>query len=227
MALSSPAPPRSETELMTRALHISGQSLGELAAQFDIRVPDDPVKAKGWAGQLLEHALGASAASLPEPDFQLIGVELKTIPVNPQGKPLESTYVCHVPLEPAVGPTRWEDSIVYLKLSRVLWLPVIVTEQATLADRRVGRGMLWSPDAGQAASLRQDWEELMDLVCLGQTETITSHLGTCLQIRPKAANAQSRRWGVGEHGERVRTLPRGFYLRSQFTQDLLREYYAG
>ncbi len=211
---------------MDRVLQISGQSLGELATQFGVRIPRDLTRAKGWAGQLLETTLGASAASLPEPDFQLIGVELKTIPVTPSGKPLESTYVCNVPLEPNQAP-RWETSTVRLKLARVLWLPIIVREHSTLGERPVGRAMLWSPDPEQALSLRQDWEELMDLVCLGQLENITSHMGVYLQIRPKAANAQSRRWGVGEHGERIRTLPRGFYLRSRFTAGVLGDFYAG
>ncbi len=222
-----PPPPRTEPELMDRVLQLAGQSLSELAAQLQTQVPDDPIRAKGWAGQLLEIALGASAVSLPEPDFQLIGVELKTIPVNPQGKPLESTYVCHVPLEPSQVPSHWENSIVRLKLARVLWLPIICSKATELGMRKIGRGMLWSPTADQEASLRRDWEELMDLVCLGNTHCITSHIGTCLQIRPKAANAKARTWGVGEQGERVRTLPRGFYLRSSFTQRLLSAYYAG
>ncbi len=226
MAQPPPPPPRSEAELMERVLQISGQPLGALADQYDIQIPQDPVRAKGWAGQLLELILGASAASLPEPDFQLIGVELKTIPVTPEGKPLESTYVCNVPLEPGRAP-HWETSTVWHKLARVLWLPVIVTQQATIAERQVGRGMLWSPDPAQTADLRQDWEELMDLVCLGELESITSHMGMVLQIRPKAANARSRRWGIGEQGERIRTLPRGFYLRSRFTASLLRDHYAG
>ena len=225
MAQTPPNPPRTEAELMDRVLSISGRPLQDVAAQFGIHIPANPIQAKGWAGQLLELALGASAASLPEPDFQLIGVELKTIPVTTECKPLESTYVCSVPLEPTQAP-YWELSTVRLKLARVLWLPIIVTEQAALGERRVGRGMLWSPDPEQARRLRRDWEELMDLVCLGQLEQITSHIGECLQIRPKAANAQSRRWGVGDQGQRIRTLPRGFYLRSRFTASLLRDHYA-
>ena len=225
MALALPPPPRSEAELMQRVLQISGQPLEAIAAQYDQQVPQDPVRSKGWAGQLIELALGASAASLPEPDFQLIGVELKTIPVTAQGKPLESTYVCNVPLEFETAP-QWESSTVWHKLARVLWVPIIVAPNSTIAERQIGRGMLWSPSPEQASCLRQDWEELMDRVCLGDLESITSHMGVFLQIRPKAANAQSRRWGVGEQGERVRTLPRGFYLRSSFTASLLSEYYA-
>ena len=54
--------------------------------------------AKGWAGQLIELYLGATAGSKQQQDFPTLGVELKTIPVSPDAKPLETTYVCITPL---------------------------------------------------------------------------------------------------------------------------------
>ena len=77
-----PVPPRTESELLERAESIAGLELHELASRRGWPVPGSSRAAKGWAGQLLEEALGATAASLPEPDFQLIGVELKTIPIG-------------------------------------------------------------------------------------------------------------------------------------------------
>ena len=55
---------------------------------------------------------------MPEPDFQHIGVELKTLPVDQNFRPKESTYVCTVPLIRNAGAI-WETSTVKLKLSRV------------------------------------------------------------------------------------------------------------
>lgn len=219
-------PPRSEHELEARAAGIAGMTLAELAQQLGRTLPRDTRSGKGFAGQLVESALGASAGSLPEPDFQHIGVELKTLPVGADGRPLESTYVCTVPLEAQASP-RWSDSAVRRKLARVLWLPVEAARALPLARRRIGSAILWSPDAAQEARLRADWEELMDLIALGQVAQITAHQGSCLQVRPKAADASARRWGVDERGVRVRTLPRGFYLRSSFTAAILVRRYAG
>src|SRR5262245_63735628 len=97
--------------------------LRQRATRLVIRVRTQSVRAKGWAGGLIEAALGASASSRSEPDFQLIGVELKTIPVDRAGVPTESTYVCTVPLAGTDDP-RWEASKVHLKLRRVLWMPL-------------------------------------------------------------------------------------------------------
>ncbi|MFT5448000.1 MAG: DNA mismatch repair protein MutH, partial [Gammaproteobacteria bacterium] len=64
-------------------------------------------------------------------------------------------------------------------------------------------------------------------IVLGEVDNLSAHHGQCLQIRPKAADSRARRWGVNEHGVRVQTLPRGFYLRPKFTAAILQRSYAG
>jgi DNA mismatch repair protein MutH len=218
-------PPRSEHELLARATEMAGQRLAALAEGQGVAVPGVSRRAKGWAGQLIEAYLGATAGSRPEPDFQLIGVELKTIPVSREGEPRESTYVCSVPLM-GESSSAWRASNVQRKLARVLWVPVVTDADTAPGDRVLGWPLLWSPSPEEASALEADWRELMDMVCLGELERISAHHGTCLQIRPKAADSRARRWGIGESGERVRTLPRGFYLRPSFTRGILKKHYA-
>ncbi len=220
----APAPPRSEEELLARAKALAGRTLAEIAKERGWPVPGTSRSGKGWPGQLIESALGASAASLPEPDFQLIGVELKTIPIDGRGRPRESTYVCSVPLDAGSGST-WETSTVRHKLARVLWVPLLCGDALAIGERRVGSPLLWSPSPEDEAALRADWEEFMDLVCVGRVDEIGAHFGTCLQIRPKAASARSRRRALGPAGLPVHTLPRGFYLRTAFTATVLESGY--
>lgn len=209
---------------MQRAHGIAGQSLGQLARTLNVTLPQQLLNAKGWPGQLVEMALGATASSLPEPDFQHIGVELKTLPINAQGRPKESTHVCTVPLTHNDGLT-WQTSWVRQKLARVLWVPIEADPAVPLGERCIGTPLLWSPSAGQEAILQQDWEELMDMVCLGQLEQITAHYGIYLQIRPKAADARALCPATGEDGDAILTLPRGFYLRAKFTAEILASHY--
>lgn len=218
------APPRSEAELLVNAERIAGMTLGELAACMDQKVPDSLQNAKGWVGQLIEQSLGATASSLPEPDFQHIGVELKTLPVNRHGLPQESTYVCTVPLLDHTG-LLWEASWVRQKLARVLWVPVEADASLAIAARRIGTALLWSPSNEQEAVLKRDWEELMDMIVTGQLAQISAHHGTWLQIRPKAANARALCTTFDEQGVPAETLPRGFYLRPGFTRTLLEQHY--
>ncbi len=221
--MSSVPPPTSEKELLERANLLAGLTLGQLAKQAGWSCPPSLHRNKGWSGQLLETLLGADAGSLAEPDFQEIGVELKTLPIDSRGLPRESTYVCVVPLTGARG--KWKDSWVYQKLRRVLWFPIEAAPGVPPSERRIGSPLLWSPTSEQEKLLRQDWEELMDMVCLGELEKITAHHGNVLQIRPKAANAKSLTWGIDADGNRVLTTPRGFYLRSHFTAEILKRHY--
>ena len=47
-------------------------------------------------------------------------------------------------------------------------------------------------------------------------------VGEYLQIRPKAANGKVLCSCFDAEGNKVKTLPRGFYLRSTFTKTILK-----
>lgn len=221
----SVSPPKSEEELLNRARQLAGLTFSDLAIKFNQAIPKDTRHAKGWVGQLIETTLGATASSLAEPDFQLIGIELKTLPLTNSGKPKESTYVCTVPLNNLMEQ-HWATSWIKRKLQRVLWLPIEADKKIPLASRHIGNAILWSPNEEESTQLQQDWEELMELVCLGKLEQITSHMGRYLQIRPKGANAKSLTTTLDEEGMTIQTLPRGFYLRPEFTQRIIHSNYA-
>jgi len=214
-------PPKSEQELMQRARALAGMTLAELADQLSCPVPDNLRREKGWQGQLLELALGASALTKPEPDFQDLGIELKSLPINEKGKPRESTFISTVPLM-EVGHLTWKTSFVYRKLAKVLWCPIIIKPNTPIAERILATPFLWSPTEEQERILAQDWQELTDKISMGALEEITAHHGQYLQIRPKAANGRSLCKGIGPDGSPLLTLPRGFYLRASFTHVLLK-----
>jgi DNA mismatch repair protein MutH len=218
------SPPDSEAQLMGQAQRLAGYALGELAALAGLPIPPDLKRDKGWIGVLLEMWLGASAGSKPEQDFAALGIELKTIPVDSQGKPLETTFVCVAPLTGNTGIT-WETSHVKHKLKRVLWVPVEGDRAIPLAERRIGTPLLWSPNEEEDRQLRLDWEELMDMIVLGQVERITARHGEVLQLRPKAANSKALTEAIGTHGESILTLPRGFYLKKNFTGAVLARHF--
>jgi len=217
--------PKSEQELLERAQLIAGISYAELAQEAGMTVPPDLKKDKGWVGQLLEWHLGATAGSKPQQDFEDLGIELKSIPISYTGKPLETTFVCVAPLTGVHGLT-WENSHVRNKLSRVLWIPVEGEREIPLAERRVGTPLIWSPSADEEAQLKADWEELMEFIVLGKVSQITAKHGEVLQLRPKAANGRVLTEAYGANGKPIRTQPRGFYLRTQFTANILQNYYA-
>jgi len=219
------AAPQTEAELFARARALAGATVAEVAETFALRAPPDLRRHKGFVGALIERALGATAGSRAAPDFEALGIELKTLPVDARGRALESTFVCTIPLI-EIGEVEWLASRVRRKLNRVLWVPVQGERKIAVPERRIGEPLLWSLDASAEAALRFDWEELAGIIGRGDVETITGHIGRCLQIRPKARDSHARRRGVDADGVRFEALPRGFYLRATFTTEILRQNYA-
>jgi DNA mismatch repair protein MutH len=212
-----PITPLSPDVLIALASALAGQTLGQLAARASLKIPERASAAKGWIGQLLEYHLGAEAGSKAVPDFPALGIELKSIPVNAVGHPLETTYVTTVNLDSLPGQT-WETSPVYQKLRQVLWVPVEGDPKIPLAARRVGQAILWTPTVEQAQVLQQDWQDLVELILLGDFESLTSQLGTYLHVRPKAAHGKILQ--KTEH--HAHTLTRGFYLRTSLTREIVK-----
>lgn len=217
--------PATEVELLARAGELSGLRLSELARRFATEVPGDLRRAKGFVGGLVERALGATAGSRALPDFPELGVELKTLPVDRAGAPVESTFVCTIPLT-EIGRVEWAESRVRRKLSKVLWVPVEGERAIAVGERRIGQALLYVLPPEDEAVLRADWEELAGFIGRGHVERLTGHLGRYLQIRPKAAHGRARRVGFDADGAPFAALPRGFYLRPAFTGAILARHFA-
>lgn len=223
MCIYKSSSPTSQVALLNRAQAIAGYTLQEIASSINMPIPANLKREKGWVGKLIEYHLGADGASKAEQDFQHLGIELKTIPIDHQGHPLETTFVSVAPLVGNHGIT-WHSSHVRYKLSKVLWVPIEGDRAIPLAQRRVGLPILWQPTIEQERQLQHDWQELMDMIVLGQVERITARLGEYLQIRPKAANGKSLTAAYNEKGELIMTRPRGFYLKKNFTRQILRQH---
>lgn len=220
-----PSPPATENELMKRADNLAGTPIGRLAEKNHLQLPASKKHGKGLVGQMIETILGANAGNQPHPDFEFLGVELKTLPVSPQGIVTETTFVCSIDLKHGFENT-WHDSRVFNKLKRVLWFPVEDDNNKDWTALRLGQPFLWSPSPEQERILSDDWHDHMNLIAEGLSDGISARRGQVLQIRPKAANSQVRRVAHDAGGDTFIAKPIGFYLRRQFTQDLLEQAMA-
>lgn len=216
------APPRDEHALLSRAHAIEGLTFAALVTQLGLSIPNTAAKRKGFIGGALERALGTTAGTEAKPDFDALGIELKTLPIGRLGRPAESTFVTSINLL-HIHEECWERSTCFSKLKRVLWVPIEGDTAIAFQHRRIGRSFLWSASPSDAAILEADWTELSFMLGRGMLAEVDARLGTYLQVRPKAANARALCYGFDETGEKVLTLPRGFYLRPFFTEKIMTE----
>lgn len=215
--------PKTEIELINRCRALEGLSFGELAAQIGVQPDPNRLRRKGWVGMAIEWVLGASAGTQALPDFPLLGIELKTLPINQFFLPAESTFVTTVSLL-QISQKSWHDSACYQKLKRVLWIPIEADHRIPFHHRRIGKALLWSPSVAQEAILKADWQELCFMVSSGKLAELDARMGQFLQIRPKAASSKSLSYGFNEEGGKIQTMPRGFYLRRIFTEIILKQH---
>lgn len=218
------APPTDLWSLLERARGLSGCSVGELWERHGSGPLPELRRHKGIVGQLVEAALGASGHSDAQPDLPHLfapdgspGVELKTVPLQPSGRPAESTWVSRLPMRGELVP--FAESSVGRKLACVLWIPVDSAEP--VAHRRLREPRLWQPDWPTWQRLQADYDAALELVAAGRTDDLHGRLGELLQIRPKAANASSRVTGWDDEGRPAEVLQRGFYLRAGFVEQAL------
>lgn len=211
--------PFSEEDLLARCQAIEGCTLSQLAFGLGLSLPSLALRRKGWIGMAIERALGCTAGNQALPDFISLGIELKTIPLMASGNPAESTFVTSIPLL-TIHQQQWHTSNCYVKLKRVLWVPVESDKAIAFAQRRIGKAFLWSPNPEQEATLKADWQELTMLILTGQLDLLHAGLGEYLQVRPKAAHGGVLCAALDGDGNKIMTLPRGFYLRSSFTKTL-------
>jgi DNA mismatch repair protein MutH len=218
-----PAAPESLAALLAHARALVGVQLGEIADALGLPVPAGQVRTKGWSGQILERELGVEAGGVRGPDFAALGIELKTVPVDPDLTPRESTAVCQIdPI--AIAADSWETSYVRDKLRCVLFVALeIPPDDESVGARRVAAVRLWSPDAAEERVLRSDFELFVrDYFRRGRTDEITGHLGQVMQVRPKGKNARDLRDGYDPAGNPTRVGKCGFYLRPSFVGAILR-----
>lgn len=207
-----PTPPKTRLQLYKRAKALCGKSVGEIANILQIPLPFNTCYAKGFAGQLAEIALGATAGAKPIQDFPELEVELKTIPLGNDALPTETTHIC-VLLDSNLRGQRFETSNVYNKLKCILWLPIEGNTSIPLPDRCFGEAFFWSMTDAEKQQIKEDWEEIMEALILQNEQIKLSELGHILQLRPCGTRA----------GQQVN----GFYLRRSFTKKILSQFLKG
>lgn len=223
--LERPDSPRSLDELLARARGLAGWTITMLGKRVGHRVPKTLRWNKGFVGMCVELALGAKSKSAPEPDFPHLGVELKTIPVRPDGRPTESTHVCAATLDGSDGPT-FRDTLVYRKLARVLFVPVEDVEGTPLGARRLGMPFLWTMGAEDEAVIERDWRDIAGRIRAGEVDEVSGREGVALQLRTKAQTALDTTLAMGDEGWLVAMRPRAWYLRASFTGVLVRRAFG-
>lgn len=214
----------SERTLLMFAQGLCGYSVKEVSEALSEPIPKYLKKNKGFIGILLEKILGSNTTNNKScVDFPSLGIELKSIPINELGYPLEDTCICTVPLTQNTG-LMWENSYLYQKIKKILWIAVQGSKKILLQDRLFKKAFIWSPSKYETKIVKSDWEILMDKIVLGEFKKISSTDSNVLYIKNKHRNKFSRIKFTDELGNLQLIKPKAFYFKKRFTKILLKKY---
>lgn len=213
-------PPKDIATLTKRLNLILGRSIGELATIAKVALPESNLACKGISGQLIEIFLGANAHNLSEPDFINLQIELKTLPVNQDLVPQESTFICSADINPERF-ILFERSALYHKLKHVLFVLLQAPKGLAIKDRRIIGYFFYQPSKEELELIATDYNEFCELIFSSQARNINGSLGNIIQMRPKAANSNVFTPIRDNQGQTTYVSPKGYYLRARYTKQLV------
>ena len=206
-------------QLLDKLHSYTGHTVLSIAKMENIPFKED----KGQIGQLVEQLMGVKSNSYAGPDLPEMGVEIKTLPLNSQGKVQEHTHIGKISLP--FKETSFEHSSLWLKIQKILFVPIIAQRNNIMSEKILGQPFLWEAGQEIKEQLKKDWLELSSFLRLGHFDEINSQIGEYLHIRPKASHGKDFIFFQQENNT-YHILPIGFYLRKSFTQQLIARNYV-
>jgi DNA mismatch repair protein MutH len=206
----------SEVDILARAAHLDGRTLGELE---DVTRSALGTSGKGSAGHIVERFFGIRQNSLSEPDFLAAGIELKVVPVirTSKGQRIkERTFITMIDYL-TLPSESWDAAHLRSKLDLLLIYYEHLPGQPVEAYP-VLRRIRWKPDRDLTSLLRHDWEAIKAKVDAGLAEDLTESEGYILSACTKGPGGGALR---SQPFSDVKAPARAFALKPSFTLNLL------
>lgn len=183
----------SKESIVYYAMDLNGKTLREAAGVSEI---DDPVVRRGSLGNAVEYYYFMyDPNSDPNPDFNEVGIELKTTPLKRTKRgdlvSKERLVLSQINYMNVVDET-WETSSVLKKCSDILLLFYLYAPDVNPVDYEFYLVELWSIPEEDIPTVRQDWETVVEKVRQGRAHEISGSDTLYLEACTKAANSAAR-----------------------------------
>ncbi len=73
----------------------------------------------------------------------------------------------------------------------MLWIPIEGERNDSIGATACRAADFMATECGRGGAVKQDWEELMDLIVLGEVKKIDARIGEVMQLRPERSNNQA------------------------------------
>ncbi len=142
------------------------------------------------------------------------GIEMKTIRVNPDGKPRESMSFPGFKFLDIINED-WEDSSFFEKIEKKFLF--VIFEIDELGVERLARVAYWNMPYADRLEAQRVWEETKRRVLIDATQLPRQSESHVAHVRPKAQNAQDT-WPTPQGGEHVKQC---FWLNRNYIANVI------
>ncbi|QJC36686.1 hypothetical protein GJU00_02065 [Enterobacteriaceae endosymbiont of Donacia simplex] len=212
-----------ENILFLRAKLITGYYIVDILRWLNYKISNKFKKDKGIIGKLIEfYLIGNKQNNFSNQDIPHLGIEIKTITIDINNKIINDSFICSLPLINKNNLFFYQSKL-YNKLSKILWIPIIIKNINTpILMRKIGHPFFWIPSINEKKKLHDDWDNLMKLLILGKIKYINFYNGYILLVKNKGNKKQLTKT-INNIGEIISVIPKSLYLKKKFLYSLIKK----
>ena len=180
---------------------VVGVPFRELAPALGIDLPADATRRKQAGGDVVEKVLQIAKNSIPKPDLEYLGTEVKTIPLNTRSRPREWTKISAFNIASVVAEADFRRSSVFAKLRSILFVPVMKTNNDAPDFWYLRPSFLWLPTEDQLVRFETDYQMVRTAAAAEDWGGLSSGSGESLTLktsdkrtRDKSPELKRRAW---------------------------------
>ncbi|QJC34282.1 hypothetical protein GJT94_02070 [Enterobacteriaceae endosymbiont of Donacia cinerea] len=212
-----------ENILFLRAKLIKGYHIIDILRWLDYKISNNFKKDKGIIGKLIEFYLtGKKQNNVLNQDIPNLGIEIKTITIDINNKIINDSFICSLSLINKNNLIFYKSKLDN-KLSKILWIPIIIKNINTpILRRRIGNPFFWIPSINEKKKLNYDWNNLIKLLILGKIKYINYYNGYILLVKNKGNKKQLTKT-INNIGEIISIIPKALYFKKKFLYSLIKK----
>jgi len=164
-------------------------------------LPADATRRKQAGGDVVEKVLQIAKNSIPKPDLEYLGTEVKTIPLNTRSRPREWTKISAFNIASVVAEADFRRSSVFAKLRSILFVPVMKTNNDAPDFWYLRPSFLWLPTEDQLVRFETDYQMVRTAAAAEDWGGLSSGSGESLTLktsdkrtRDKSPELKRRAW---------------------------------
>jgi DNA mismatch repair protein MutH len=190
---------------------VVGVPFRELARSLGLSLPSDPKKRRGVGGELVETLLLIAKNSIPKPDLERLGTEVKSIPLNTLSRPREWTKITSFNLSKTKSESDFRRSSVFSKLRSILFVPVMKVDNRVPDFWYLRPPFLWLPTDEQLQTLDDDYSAIHTAAIAEDWSKLSGGPGTFLTLNTSSSTTA----GMSESAK-----GRAWWLKGELTRQI-------